>query len=127
MGGGEDRLSVGHTHGSTGSASWQVCQGNCRGGLKFFFFFFSFFSGERLAAPSTMASTVDANRVAARFAEVEKKFDRLVEVHADLRDAVQNCNLGNILGYQELESKEMDEYLQQLQEEVEDLNDRTAP
>ena len=57
----------------------------------------------RLAAPSSMASTVDADRIAARCTKLERLFDRLVEVHADLRDAIQNCHLGEIIGYQELD------------------------
>ena len=62
----------------------------------------------RLAAPSTLASTMDAKRISARCTDVEKQFDKLVDAHSDLGDAIKNCSLEEIVGYKELEKKEME-------------------
>ena len=78
----------------------------------------------RLAAPSTLAITMGADRFTTRWDDVEKQFDKLVEAHLDLGDAINNCNLGEIVGYRELDKKEMEEYLGQLQVEVDELQER---
>ena len=67
----------------------------------------------RLAAPSILASTVDTHRIAARCMDVEKQFDKLVDAHLDLGDAIKNCSRGDIVGYEELEKKEKVEELQE--------------
>ena len=78
----------------------------------------------RLAAPSTLASTVDAARINLRVKDVEDQLLKLVDAHSDLEDAIRNCNLGDITGFEELEKERMDGYLLPLQEEVDELQDR---
>ena len=78
----------------------------------------------RLAAPSTVASTVDADRLTLRRTEVESQFGKLVDAHSDLRDALKNCSLGEVVGYEELEKDEMDNYLKTDQAEVDDFLER---
>ena len=52
---------------------------------------------------------MDAGCVVTWCNEIEEQFVRLIEAHADLKDAIDNYYLEDIVGYGELEQKEMGE------------------
>ena len=77
-----------------------------------------------LAAASTVVSTVTGPKVEARCQQLEEQLLSVVHAHADLVDAISNCNIGEISGYKELEEDEMKSYLKPRQDAVEELKHR---
>ena len=77
-----------------------------------------------LAAASTVASSMTGPRIEARFKEVRNQLGKVVDSHADLEVAIDDCREGEISGYKDLQQEEMDRYLLPLEDEVEELEHR---
>ena len=77
-----------------------------------------------LAAASTVASTISGPRVQARVEEARQQLDKVVDLHGDLEAAIGNCNRDELGGYRDLQAEEMEEYLQPLEDAVEELEHR---
>ena len=70
-------------------------------------------------APSFAPSSFTAPRLQAREKDVREQLARVLDAHAELADAISNCNEGEITGYKDLEEEVMEGYLEACQEEVE--------
>ena len=78
----------------------------------------------RLAAASTVVSTISGPRIDARCKELRQQLTMVVHAHSDLTEAIANCNIGDIIGIKDLEEEMMGNYLRPLEVEVEEVEHR---